>query len=167
MTRFASAALALLLLGLPGVIPSPGGSASAQEPIVVPGPTSPLTVTTATGVYPFQVELADDPRERSQGLMWRRRMDPDHGMLFDMGGTGEAGFWMENTYVSLDIAFIGEDGRIVSVAERTVPLSKALIPSRGPVRFVLEVVAGTARRIGMKPGDKVSHRRIDEVARAR
>ncbi len=65
--------------------------------------------------------------------------------------------WMENTYVSLDMIFIRADGRIARIAENTEPLSRRIISSGGPVRAVLEVVAGTAKKLGLAPGDKVAH----------
>ena len=65
--------------------------------------------------------------------------------------------WMENTYISLDMIFINADGRIRRIAENTTPLSRQIIPSGGPVRGVLEVIAGTARKFGIKPGDRVAH----------
>jgi uncharacterized membrane protein (UPF0127 family) len=91
-------------------------------------------------------------------------MAPDHGMLFDMGETRPAGFWMRNTLVSLDIIFIGADGRVRTIATDAVPLSEDVIESGVPIRFVLELVAGTARRIGLEPGDTVRHPRIAAVA---
>jgi uncharacterized membrane protein (UPF0127 family) len=84
-------------------------------------------------------------------------MAKDRGMLFDMGASREAAFWMENTYVSLDIIFIDERGTVVTVATDAKPLSREIIPSGGDVRYVLELVAGTALRIGLKPGDTIRH----------
>jgi uncharacterized membrane protein (UPF0127 family) len=121
------------------------------------GEPAELVVETGTGIYPFMVELADDAAERARGFMFRREIPPDTGMLFDMEVVRPVGFWMKNTYVSLDIIFIGEDGRVVGVAERTTPESEAVIDSGAPVRYVLELVAGTARKIGLKPGDLVRH----------
>jgi len=144
-------------LALAGPAPALHAQAIDGDPQVVEGPTSPLSITTKTGVYPFEVEVAATPDARALGLMYRRSLDPDRGMLFDMGGVGEANFWMENTYVSLDIAFVGADGRVVSVATDTIPRSRALIPSGGPVRWVLELKAGTARRIALAPGDRIAH----------
>ncbi len=164
-SAFLRAALLLLavVLAPPAVAPLAMSPAAAQD-ILPPGPVSELAVETDTGVYPFLVEVADDPRERAQGLMYRRELPADRGMLFDMEASRPAGFWMRDTYVSLDIIFIGEDGLVKTIAERTEPLSEAVIPSGEPVRFVLELVAGTARKIGLKPGDRVRHRVIDMVA---
>jgi uncharacterized membrane protein (UPF0127 family) len=162
MIKVARALVAAWLLAM-GPVLGDVVVAAAQE-VIPPGPTTELSVDTATGVWPFQVELADDPAERSQGLMYRKSMAPDHGMLFDMGETRPAGFWMRNTLVSLDIIFIGADGRVRTIATDAVPLSEDVIESGVPIRFVLELVAGTARRIGLEPGDTVRHPRIAAVA---
>lgn len=167
MTRMPSArsiAVAVLLAFAPVAVLS-GQPAHAQQSDGTgarnpEGPTSALSIVTKTGVYPFKVEVADTPDERALGLMFRRKMAADHGMLFDMGHVGEADFWMENTFIPLDIVFIGADGKVVSVAEHTTPMSRALIPSDGAVRYVLELNAYTARRIGLARGDEVRHARI-------
>jgi uncharacterized protein len=76
-------------------------------------------------------------------------------MLFDFEEERPVAFWMHNTYISLDMIFIRADGHVLSIAENTEPLSDRLIPSGGPVRAVLEVIAGTARKFGIAPGDSV------------
>ena len=117
-----------------------------------------LEIATKGGVRVFEVELAVTPQEQEQGLMYRRQLADGKGMLFDMGKERPATFWMKNTYVSLDMIFIRADGTIASIAERTTPLSEARINSGAPVRGVLEVVAGTAKRYDIAPGDRVGHR---------
>jgi uncharacterized membrane protein (UPF0127 family) len=117
-----------------------------------------LEIVTKGGVRVFEVEMAETPEEQEQGLMYRRELPDGKGMLFDMGEEKPAIFWMKNTYVSLDMIFIRADGTIASIAENTTPLSEARIYSNAPVRGVLEVVAGTAKRYGIVPGDKVAHR---------
>ena len=89
--------------------------------------------------------------------MFRTQMARDHGMLFDFKREQPVYFWMKNTYLSLDMIFVKADGTILSIAENTTPLSEATVPSGGPVRFVFEVVAGTSKRLGIAPGDKVVH----------
>ncbi len=118
----------------------------------------PLTVVTAKGHETFQVELADTPDAREEGLMYRTSLEPDHGMLFDFKTQQNVYFWMKNTYVALDMIFITADGTVAHIETDTVPLSEKSVPSLGAVRFVLEVVAGTAARIGLQDGDKVIHR---------
>lgn len=115
-----------------------------------------LVIETAGGRHAFQVEIADDPRERSLGLMYRRSMGADEGMLFDFFEEQPASFWMRNTYISLDMLFLKADGTIDSIAERTTPLSDRSVPSRGPVRFVLELNGGTSESLGIEPGHRVT-----------
>jgi uncharacterized membrane protein (UPF0127 family) len=143
--RIASLWSALLLLVLAW---SASGHAQALQP---------LTIVTASGRHEFQVELADNDAARAQGLMYRRSLAPDRGMLFDFKRVEPISMWMQNTYVSLDMLFIRPDGTIARVATNAEPLSTRTIPSGEPVLAVLELVAGTAARLGIKPGDKVEH----------
>src|SRR5262249_61955628 len=92
--------------------------------------------------------------ERARGLMYRRSVPESYGMLFDFKRDQEVDMWMKNTYVSLDMIFIQGDGRIRRIAENTETESEKIIPSGGQVRAVLEVVAGTARQLGIEPGDQ-------------
>jgi uncharacterized membrane protein (UPF0127 family) len=117
-----------------------------------------LEIASSAGVHPFAVEMAETDEERSRGLMFRKELPEGKGMLFDFKVEQPVAFWMKNTYVSLDMIFIKADGRILSIAENTEPLSERGVPSGGPVRGVLEVVAGTAKKLGIKPGDRVAHR---------
>ncbi len=114
-----------------------------------------LEIVSTSGVHAFTVELATNDEERSRGLMFRKELPEGHGMLFDFERDQPVAFWMHNTYISLDMIFIRGDGRILRIAESTEPLSDRLIPSGAPVRAVLEVIAGTARQFGIKPGDRV------------
>jgi uncharacterized membrane protein (UPF0127 family) len=107
--------------------------------------------------YDFTVEIARTPTQRARGLMYRREMAPDHGMLFDFGGIGPRAFWMKNTYLSLDILFLERDGRIWRIAADTTPLSEETITARGPIRAALELKAGTCRLLGIEVGDQVRH----------
>jgi uncharacterized protein len=117
----------------------------------------PLEIASKNGVHVFAVEMAVTPEEQSKGLMFRKELPEGQGMLFDFHREQEATFWMKNTYVPLDMIFIRADGRIHRIAANTTPLSEALVTSGGPVRAVLEVVAGTARKLGIAPGDRVAH----------
>ena len=117
-----------------------------------------VEIVTRSGVHVFDVEMAVTPEERSKGLMFRRELPPGRGMLFDFEGEGPIAMWMKNTYISLDMIFIRADGRIARIAENTVPHSEATISSGAPVKAVLEVIAGTAKRLGIAPGDRVAHR---------
>ena len=120
--------------------------------------TASLSIETAAGAeHAFQVEIAETPEQRAQGLMFRRQMAADAGMLFLFGGSQVRGMWMKNTLIPLDMLFIDETGKIVRIEERTVPHSERAIVSGGPVSAVLELNAGTASRLMIKPGDWVRH----------
>jgi uncharacterized protein len=116
-----------------------------------------LEIVTKTGVHSFSVEVVDNDADRAKGLMHRRSLPEGTGMLFDFHREQDVSFWMQNTYIPLDMIFIRADGRIHRIAENTVPLSLEQVPSRGPVRGVLEVIAGTSRKLGIAPGDRVAH----------
>jgi uncharacterized membrane protein (UPF0127 family) len=118
---------------------------------------TPLSIQTASGPQNFQVEVANDDATRAQGLMYRRKLDPDKGMLFDFGRNQPVAMWMQNTYVSLDMVFILDDGTVHRVEDHTTPLSTRSIESGVDVRYVLELAAGTAERLGIKRGSKVTH----------
>jgi uncharacterized protein len=115
-----------------------------------------LEIASKTGVHVFSVELAVTDDERSRGLMFRRSVPESYGMLFDFKRDQEVTMWMRNTYVSLDMIFIQSDGRIRRIAENTETESDKIIPSGGQVRAVLEVAAGTARKLGIEAGDRVA-----------
>ena len=115
-----------------------------------------LEIATKTGVHIFSVEIVDNDADRAKGLMYRRELPEGRGMLFDFHRDQEVSFWMQNTYISLDMIFIRGDGQILRIEENTVPLSTRMIPSRGPVRAVLEVIGGTSRKLGIAPGDRVA-----------
>jgi uncharacterized protein len=140
--------LALLLALLAGP--------AAAQPVTFPKDT--VTVETASGArHRFTVEVATTPAQTAQGLMFRRQMAADAGMLFLFDPPENAVFWMKNTYIPLDMIFIAPDGRILNIAERTVPLTETPVPAAGLTRAVLEVNGGTAARLGIKPGDRVRH----------
>jgi uncharacterized protein len=115
-----------------------------------------LEIVGKSGVHVFTVEVAVTEEERARGLMFRKELPEGRGMLFDFHREQEVGFWMKDTPLSLDIIFIRADGTIRRVAANTTPFSLDTIPSGGPVRAVLEVVAGTAKKLGIEPGDKVA-----------
>ncbi|MEO6945850.1 MAG: DUF192 domain-containing protein [Nitrobacter sp.] len=117
----------------------------------------PLEIATRTGVQVFSVEMATTEEEKTTGLMYRKHLPDGQGMLFDFSPAQQVSMWMKNTYISLDMIFIGADGRILRIAENTEPLSTRIISSQGPAKGVLEVIAGTARKRGLAPGDRVSH----------
>lgn len=117
-----------------------------------------LSIVTQAGQrQAFQVEVARNDADRAQGLMYRRSMAPDRGMLFDFGRVEPVSMWMQNTYLSLDMLFVRPDGTIARIAANTEPLSTRTIPSGEPVLAVLELNAGTAAKLGIKPGDRIEH----------
>jgi uncharacterized membrane protein (UPF0127 family) len=116
-----------------------------------------LTITTSAGPQHFTVELARTAEQRQRGLMYRQDLAADAGMLFIYASDGEIDMWMANTLLPLDMIFFAADGRITKVAERTVPLSEATIGSDGPARGVLEVNGGTASRLGIRVGDRLTY----------
>jgi uncharacterized protein len=118
---------------------------------------STLEIVTKQGVHVFTVELATNDAERQQGLMFRKELPEGRGMLFDFKRDQDVSMWMRNTLIPLDMLFINADGSIRRIAENTEPLSERTIPSGGPVRGVLEVIGGTAKKFGIVPGDKVAH----------
>jgi uncharacterized membrane protein (UPF0127 family) len=116
-----------------------------------------LEIASKTGVHAFAVEVVDNDADRAKGLMYRKSLPEGTGMLFDFQREQDVSFWMENTYIPLDMIFIKADGRILRIAENTEPLSTRPVPSGGPVKGVLEVIAGTARKLGIAPGYRVAH----------
>jgi hypothetical protein len=120
--------------------------------------TASLNIETAAGSeHAFNVEIAETPDQRAQGLMFRRQLAGDAGMLFLFDRSEERAMWMKNTLIPLDMLFIDDTGKIVRIEERTVPHSLRAIVSGSPVSAVLELNAGTASRLMIKPGDRVRH----------
>jgi len=132
-----------------GVILAVGAARAIEQQVV--------EIATRTGVHVFSIELATTDEERARGLMYRQQLPEEHGMLFDFEREEPVAMWMHDTYIPLDMIFIRGDGRILRIAERTQPLSDRIIPSGGPVRAVLEVAGGTAKRLGIAPGDRIGH----------
>ena len=117
----------------------------------------PLEIVTRTGVQVFSVEEAKSDEERERGLMFRTSLPEGQGMIFDFSPEQNVSMWMKNTLIPLDMIFIRADGRILRIAENTKIQSEEIIPSGGPVRAVVEVIAGTARKYGIAAGDTVSY----------
>lgn len=129
------------------------GLALAEEPARI----EQVTVVSAKEAAIFEAEVADTDDLRSRGLMFRHKLPEDRAMLFDFGEPRPAAMWMKNTYISLDMLFIRADGTIAAVAENTEPLSLQTISVQEPVKAVLEVAAGTVKRLGIVRDDKVFH----------
>jgi uncharacterized protein len=116
-----------------------------------------LEIATKSGVQVFSVERATTEEEKTTGLMYRKELADGKGMLFDFSPEQQVSMWMKNTYIPLDMIFIRADGRILRIAENTEPLSTKIISSGGLAKGVLEVIAGTAKKYGIAPGDRVAH----------
>ena len=142
--------LAAALLGA-GLLLSP---ARAQEP----GPTEGFVVQTGAGPVELTLEIADDGTERARGLMFRESLPERGGMLFDFGVEQPVHMWMRNTYIPLDMLFVGGDGRIIHIARETIPLSEQTITAGRPVRGVIELAGGEATKLGIDVGDLVTRR---------
>ena len=143
VTSLAAASAVLVVL----CATPPAGAASVQ----------PLEIATKSGVRVFSVEMATTEEEKTTGLMYRKELADGKGMLFDFSPEQQISMWMKNTYISLDMIFIRADGRILRIAENTEPLSTRIISSGGLAKGVLEVIAGTAQKYGIQPGDRVAH----------
>ena len=157
-TRLRLLLAALVLLAAPSALttaPAVAAPTCIGNPELKP--LRPLTVRTAKGEFRFLVEVADTDRERELGMMCRRSLAPDRGMLFDFGTPREAAMWMKNTYIPLDMLFADAAGIVRKIHQRAVPLSEAIISSDAAVRAVLELNGGTAARLGLKEGDRLVH----------
>ena len=118
----------------------------------------PLDIHTRHGVHRFEVEIADTEASRERGLMFRKILAADRGMLFDFKTPQPVSFWMKNTLISLDMVFITGDGRILSIARNAKPMNETPIASGGDVVAVLELRGGRAAELGLEPGDRVRER---------
>lgn len=152
--RFGGAALACVLLLIACLLP---GVAAAQTPEPVAFPKTALTIETSSGPVGFTVELARGDKALQRGLMFRKTLAPDAGMLLDYEKPSWAGIWMKNTFIPLDLLFIDAGGRIVFIHEGAQPHSETVVWAPRQVRAVLEVNAGSARFLGLKTGDLVRH----------
>lgn len=146
-TRLMMSLLAALGL-LASLVASPHALAASIQP---------LEIVTKSGVQVFSVEMATTEEEKTTGLMYRKELPDGKGMLFDFSPEQQVSMWMKNTYISLDMIFIRADGRILRIAENTEPHSTRIISSGGLAKGVLEVIAGTAQKYGIQPGDRVAH----------
>lgn len=117
-----------------------------------------IVIRASDGNYRFNVELAATEAERAQGLMFRKELPTNAGMLFLYDRDQAVTFWMRNTYLPLDMVFIAADGKITQIVKNTKPLSENLIPSYTYIRAVLELNAGITNRYGIRVGDRVDYK---------
>lgn len=127
--------------------------------------TDTLTIEPAAGgaAHAFVIEIASTEAEKSLGLMYRSALPDDRGMLFPYGKERVITMWMRNTYIPLDMIFIRANGTVSRIEERAEPLSERVISSAVPVSAVLEISGGGAKRLGIKPGDKVRHKLFEHA----
>jgi uncharacterized membrane protein (UPF0127 family) len=138
--------LAAVLFGLAVVAIAPGAQATGSTTVVL---------KTATGDHNFNVEVATTNPQRALGLMFRRTMAENAGMLFLYDRPQPASMWMKNTIIPLDMIFIAAGGKVHRIVSHAEPFSTDAISSEGDVVAVLELNAGQAAKIGLKLGDKV------------
>lgn len=133
----------------------PATMASAATPCPNAGlRTARVVFETARGRFPYTLEVAATPEQQACGMMFRERVAPGTGMSFPMQPPREAGFWMENTLVPLDLIFVSPAGRVLNVRQGK-PHSREVLSSDGITADVIELAAGEAQRIGLRPGDRV------------
>jgi uncharacterized membrane protein (UPF0127 family) len=142
------------LIAASGLIAAP---AWAQNPQGVTFERMPLEIESGGRRHRFTVEMADNDERRTLGLMHRRSMAADAGMLFDFKRDAPVSMWMRNTLIPLDMLFMDRAGVVRHIHERAVPLSETIIESNGSVRAVLELNGGTVQRLGLKIGDRLIH----------
>ena len=117
---------------------------------------SSLKIETTNGPALLDVEVADTDPKREQGLMFRRNLAGNQGMIFLFDEEQEISMWMKNTYIPLDMVFIDDKWRIVHIARNAEPFSTDIIPSVRPASRVLEIAGGQAQKLGLKISDAVS-----------
>lgn len=137
-------------------------SAQAQEtkPMLLPLDKEPLTFVTSGGKASFALEIADTDEARMRGLMWRTDFPKDRAMLFVFGQMRDVMMWMQNTPSPLDMVFLDNTGHVSAIHENAVPFSEDIISSQGPAAYVVELLAGTVKRTGIKRGDRAIHKAI-------
>lgn len=154
MTRFA----ALLALALAACASQPAANNATQPELRAEAQTNtiPLVIRTAKGAHRLDVEVARTPQQQEQGLMFRKSLGPDTGMLFPMDPPRTASFWMKDTLIPLDMLFIHTDGTIAFLKANTEPYSRVPVSAGVPVAAVLELAGGRAAALDIAEGDSVA-----------
>lgn len=149
---------ALGLLCLPlllFVLSAPAAAQSGPIEDLSNFPQTSLAIESGKSRHDFTIWVADTPQREEQGLMFVRELPANRGMLFPLRAPRTMSMWMKNTYIELDMVFIGTDGRVSKIVERAVPQSLTTIDSGGPISAVLEIRGGEAARLGVHTGDRV------------
>lgn len=155
----------LLIALLPACSPAaPKAERSSSPAAVQQQNLLPLVITTAQGTHRFTVETALTPQQQQQGLMFRKSLPDDGGMLFPMNPPRTASFWMKNTLIPLDMLFIRTDGTIAFIAANTTPYSRDPVSAGVPVAAVLELRGGRAAELGIREGDRAAWGRCADPA---
>ncbi len=152
----------LLALGACLALAGPAAAIPPMDPAHCKGqpelkPLEPLQVITPKGTFRFHVEMARTAIQQEYGLMCRKSLAADRGMLFVFPRATPQAFWMRNTLIPLDIIYVAADGRVVSIVKRAQPLNETPLPSAGPALATLELAAGRADQMGLLPGDRIVH----------
>lgn len=156
MNRFDMHTVASAFVALLFFVTSYAG-AVAQETF----PSEKLEIVSTSGkTHAFNVEVASSDGQRQQGLMFRKSMGDDRGMLFDFKEDRDVMMWMKNTFIPLDMLFISKAGKITHIHPNAVPHSEDIISSNGRVRYVLELNGGAAKKLGLAVGDTVKTAQI-------
>ncbi len=156
-TKWIVAGIVITMLGVTGISLGTNLARERKKEAVVQDSLERLEIVSGTATHVFQTEVMKTPEQRAKGLMFRQFMPEDRGMLFDFDREEPVAMWMRNTYIPLDMVFIRANGTIHRIHERAQPLDETTIPAGAPVRFVLEINAGVAARLGLKSGDRVRH----------
>lgn len=161
--------LSVLFLALVAQVSMPALAQPAGQGVVAGQPQklpqSRLTIRTADGkTVKFTVEVASTPEQQTIGMMFRASMPQDNGMLFVYAQPQPLAYWMENTFLPLDLIFIGKDGRILNIVANAKPLSRQPLLSVGAAIGVLELNGGQAATLGIAPGDRVEHPKLAVTA---
>lgn len=141
--------LVLLITACSGPSQPPADNAAATPA------TLPLVIRTAKGVQRFDVEVARTPQEQEKGLMFRKELPENSGMLFPMNPPRTASFWMKDTLIPLDVIFIRTDGTIAFIGAKTIPYSRDPVSAGIPVAAVLELAGGRAAELGITQDARV------------
>lgn len=136
--------------------PAPGPAAVPEPPFIKEGELAVLDPTGKRVIQKFDIEIAQIPEEREQGLMYRKSMTDKQGMLFMFEYPEPQSFWMRNTYISLDIIYLNEKMEVVSIQKNAPPQSEKPLPSGKPAQYVLEINGGLSDKLGIQPGFKVA-----------
>ena len=145
-------ALALVLASCHGEPARADKGPQKEAPPVSSLPMGAVRFETPRGPWVVKVEIARTDEQRERGLMYRRSLEPDHGMIFLFTETAEHGFWMHNTLLALDMIFVGEDRWVVGVIEDAQPMTDTLRTVKKPSRYVIEVASGEAAAHAVGPG---------------